>query len=335
VCPHSTAHLLKHLRDLPGVQAVTISGGLPPTGGVIAFSEHLETDDGAQHPVGGLGIPATAADAEYFDVLRIPIIAGRKFGPEDVNGGAGSVIVDPDLAAFLWPGLSPLGRRFRRGEPDSPWLTVVGVAGDVKMMGPDDRQNPFEMYYATTQQPTSRYRAIAIRASGNSAAALVPQVRDAVRTLDPDQPVWEIATAESRMREALDRPRFVLVLMSIFTTLAVVLAAIGVYGVTAYLVAQRTREIGVRIALGATRATVLALILKRCVALTVLGTTLGSAAALGLSRYIQSLLFGVEPTDPVALSTVMVLLGLVALGASLWPALRASRISPLQALRVE
>lgn len=335
------AALKERLLALPGVQAVTVSDGVPPNPSGVRSDVTFELEDGATRGTGALRMPYVVVDDDYFEVLGIPIVAGRSFGPADTRTSPASVIIDPDLANLLWPGESPLGRRFRIDagqrlsvEGEDPWLTVVGVAGDVKLMGPDDRLSPYELYYSSSQQTPWRYRRTAVRGRGD-AARLIPEIRSVIRELDPELPIRELAPAEALFGQSLERQRFVLVLMSVFTVVAVVLAAVGVYGVNSYLVAQRTREIGLRIALGATPRSMIGAVLRSGLAPAALGALIGTAAALGLSRFLVSLLYGVKPTDVGTLLVIGALLGAVAIAAALLPAMRAGRVTPLSALRVD
>jgi putative ABC transport system permease protein len=303
---------------------------VPPRANYIDATA-LETESGETRLLGKLRVPYVVVDHDYFAVLGIPIVAGRSFGVEDTRSAPRSVIIDPELAALLWPGSSAIGRRFRTAA-DEPWLTVVGVAGDVKMLGPDDRAAPFLVYHSAAQETPWRYRMVAVRTRGE-VGALQVDIRKVVRSLDPDQPILEIVPAEALFGEALQKQRFLLILMAVFTIIAVILAAIGVYGVVAYMVAQRTREIGLRIALGATPLSMVAAVLGGGLTLAVTGGLIGLVAALALSRFLSSLLFGIQPTDVPTLALVGGILGLVAGVATLVPAIRAGRTSPLETLR--
>jgi predicted permease len=333
--------LKERLLALPRVHGVAVSDGVPPRPGGFRSGLTIELEDGTSRSVGSVRVPYVVVDDDYFDVLGIPILAGRSFGPEDTRTSPASVIIDPDLAQLLWPDQPAVGRRFRidvgrrmRSDQEEPWVTVVGVSGDVKMMGPDDRQSPYELYYSSSQQTPWRYRAVAVRAGGE-VGVLMHDLRNAVRALDPEQPIRELVPAESLFSQSLERQRFVLILMGVFTIVAVVLAAIGVYGVISYLVAQRTREIGLRIALGATPRSLIAAVLGGGLVLAVLGALIGAAAALGLSKFLASLLYSVKPTDVGTIVVVGLVLGGVASLATLLPAVRAGRVSPLAALRVD
>ncbi len=329
------ASLKERLLAVAGVQGVTVSDGVPPRPGGFRSGLTLETSDGEKQSIGDLRLPYVVVDDDYFDVLRIPILNGRAFGPEDTPASPRSAIIDPDLADLLWPNRPALGQRFRI-DPEEPWLTVVGIAGDVKLMGPDDRDAPYELYYSAAQETPWRYRHVAVRADPNtSVATLARDIRSTVRALDPEQPILAVVSAEYRFGGALARQRFVLTLMGIFTTIALLLAAIGVYGVTSYLVAQRTREIGLRIALGASPRSIVSTVVRRGLALASIGATIGAASALVLSRFLTSLLFAVQPADATTLALVGAVLGATTTAATLVPALRAGRISPQQAFHID
>ncbi|MEX2285077.1 MAG: ABC transporter permease [Gemmatimonadota bacterium] len=323
--------LKERLLASPGITGVTVSDGLPPRPSGFRSRLTLEVESGEKRLLGDLRLPDVVVDHDYFAVLGIPIIAGRSFEREDTRSSPLSAIIDPEFAALLWPAGSPIGRRFRIAV-DEPWLTVVGVAGDVKMMGPDDRAAPYALYLAASQQTPWRYRWVAVR-TREDVGALQVDIRNVVRSLDPDQPILDLGPAEALFGESLQKQRFLLILMVVFTMVAVILAAIGVYGVVAYMVAQRTREIGLRIALGATPLSMVAAVLGSGLTLAVTGGLIGLAAALALSRFLSSLLFGIQPTDVPTLALVGGILGLVAGAATLVPAIRAGRTSPLETLR--
>jgi predicted permease len=327
------ARLKERLLAIPGVRAVSVSDGMPGRASGFQSRVTLETDAGEQRAIGSLRIPDVVVDDDYFKVLGIPILAGRSFGAQETRTSPQAVLIDADLAELLWPHESPIGHRFRM-ETAEPWLTVIGVAGEVKMMGPDDRRAPFALYRSASQVTPFQYRAIAVRSSGDP-RSLEPELRNAVRALDPEQPILRITPADAVFGQSLARQRFLLLLMSGFTVIAVVLAAIGVHGVSAFLVAQRTREIGLRIALGATPGAMVGSVLAGAVVLALVGALLGGTAAFILSSFLTALLFGVQPTDAPTFALVGAILTVVAATAALLPAMRAGRISPLQALRME
>ncbi|MGH7556141.1 MAG: ABC transporter permease [Longimicrobiales bacterium] len=319
--------LVERLRTIPGVLAVTVSNGVPPTAGIM-FGMQLEAEGSGGPPAPQPELlPHASVDTAYFSTLGIPILEGRAFGPEHV--GTDAAIIDRELARFFWGEANAVGKRFRF-DTDSDWMTVVGVAGDVQFMGPDDRTHPFEVYL-----PSDGFGGMfAIRTSGPPATSM-RTVRDAVFAVDPEQPIWEIATAEQRLREPVAEQRFTLVVMNIFAAMALVLAAIGIYGLVSYAVAQRTREIGIRVALGAPGRAILRDVLGGSMLLVALGAATGLASALALSRFLTAVLFRIEPTDPVTMVGAASALGIAAALALAAPATRARRVAPVEALRVD
>jgi putative ABC transport system permease protein len=296
---------------------------------------------GVQLEAEGVGAPASEqpsllpfgeADAEYFRTLGVAIRQGRAFTAADMEPNANVVIIDADLARLLWRDGQAVGRRFRV-DAESPWLTVVGIAGDVKFMGPDDRQGRFELYRPTPPTPGGQ-RTIAVRSSGDP-RSLLPALKQAVYAVDPLQPVLAVETGDDRFRETLDRERFMLVVMAVFAGVAAVLAAVGLYGVISYAVSQRTREIGIRMALGAREWTIVGGVLREGALVVGAGIVVGLAGTVALTRFLESLLFGISPTDPTALIAVVGSLATVAMLAAWIPARRASRVDPVVALRTE
>lgn len=334
--PESRAALLddieRHLRLIPGVTGVTFATGLPPQS-AITFASRLEAE-GSDAPAhaGELIVPFAEADTAFFGTLGVPLLRGRAFTREELTDATRRVaVIDPHLADALWPQQDPIGRRFRLN-PGRPWTTVIGVAGDVKLMGPDDRQYRYELYYPRPLLGRATHSlSIAVRTMRDPRAVVLP-VREALRNANPDLPVTRVSPAETQFAEANAKPRFVLVLLSIFAGVAVALAVIGIYGVLSYSVAQRTREIGIRMALGARAVDVLNTVLREGAALAIVATGLGLWGVLATGRLAGSLLFGVTPADPGVLAAAAGLLILASLVAVLAPARRASRISPLRAI---
>lgn len=317
------------LSALPGVSGVSFSsGGVPPAAN-MHFGTELEAEGSGLAPNQPQILPFASVDTGYFHVMGISLLAGRPFSPSDHSDD--SAIIDRTLARLLWPGTNPLGRRFRV-DSRGPWLTVVGVVNPMKLMGPDDRRAGFVMFYPTTG--TGRYMSVAVRAAGDPTRLLQP-TRAVVQTLDPELPILHLETGERRYAEALGQPRFLLTLMMLFAAVALMLAAVGTYALVAHGVAQRTREFGVRMALGARSAQIVAAVLRPGLGLALGGTVLGLVGALVLSRFLRSLLFGVAPRDPVSLALAStVLLGASAL-ALILPARRAANADPLETLRAE
>jgi putative ABC transport system permease protein len=322
------------LRALPGVAAVSVSTGSAPRAGVT-FADRVEAE-GSKAPLNTdmITIPFAEADTAYFATMGIGIVRGRAFTAEDRRTTDSRVIIDPDLARALWPSEDPIGRRFRLNQ-DGKWHTVVGVAQDVKLMGPDDAAGKYGMYFALpTIGRATRFVEIVVRSTGDP-ARLVQPIKRAIWTIDPQQPIEEVVTARERMAEALAKPRFLVTLMGLFAAVALGLAVIGIYGVLSSAVAQRTREIGIRMALGAQTGDVLRGVLGHGAMLTALGTLLGAGMTLSGGRLVRSLLFGVEPLDPAAYAVAAVTLVVAALVACYVPARRATRVDPLVAVRAE
>ena len=266
--------------------------------------------------------------------MGIPLVTGRDFTDADTRDQPRVVIVDHHLARTLFPGESPLGRRLKFGDANSqsPWETIVGVVGDVKQYALD-ADSRIALYRPHTQSP-SRSLYVVLKTE-RDAASLTPDVVAAIRAHDPDVPVYRVRTMTQRVDESLARRRFSMTLLSAFATLALALAAVGIYGVMAYLVRQGAREMGIRIALGATPRAIVGLVLRQGLVVTVTGLALGLAGAWALTRLMQTLLFEVQATDPVTFATIAVILGVTALAACYLPARRAARIDPLVSLRAE
>jgi ABC-type antimicrobial peptide transport system permease subunit len=238
----------------------------------------------------------------------------------------------------LWPGQDPIGKRIRTGgfdvRPDTPWMTVIGVTGRVRQYTLDGDEPRIAMYHWHKQRP-SRALNVVMRTATSDPAGLAPAARQVIRSLDPDLPIYNVKPMQARLDESLAPRRFAVTLMSLFGALAFGLAAIGTYGVIAYLVSQGTREIGIRMALGATPERVAAMVVRGGMLLATLGIAAGLAGALVMTRFLESLLFGVEATDPVTFVAIVGLLLLMALAAAYVPARRAARIDPLISLRAE
>jgi predicted permease len=270
----------------------------------------------------------------YFEALQIPLVEGRLFTEHDTKAGQPVVVVDRYMASQLWPNKSAVGKRVRSGGAGStsPWLTVVGVVGRVKQYTLDS-DSRIAMYFPHAQFST-RSMNVVVRTAGDPAAA-APAVRAALREVDPDLPLYRVRTMEARVGESLARRRFAMSLLTVFAGLALGLAIVGVYGVMVYLVSQGRREIGIRLALGASPSAILGLVMRRGMTLAIAGVTLGLLGSAVLSRFLEGLLFGIRPRDPLTFLAIPAILGLVTLAAVYAPAHRASRTDPLLTLRSE
>lgn len=328
--------LLDRLRALPGVDSAAAVLTLPISGSGINSEVALEGEplsSPAQTHLTGYQVISDG----YFETMGIPLLDGRDLGPGDDAQAPPVAVVSRSFAESSWPGENPLGKRLTFDtppSPDSPWYTVVGVADDVRHEGLDQAPRP-DVYFPFSQD-TFSFTTLVIRAAGELAPLeLVPAVRREVRVLDPDQPLGDVATLEAELARSVGQRRFVMVLVGIFAALALGLAAVGLYGVMAYAVTERRHELGIRLALGATRRRLLRGVLGETVALAVVGVALGLLAALALTRLLASLLYQVKASDPLTFATGSTVLLAVALLAGLVPALRAVRVDPARTLREE
>jgi putative ABC transport system permease protein len=292
--------------------------------------EGLDVKDGQPGPHGDSHYVST----DYFKTMGISLERGRFFEPRDGRDTLPVILIDQVLADRYWPGQDPLGHRIAKygeGTPDKPvWREIVGVVGHVKKYGLDGRVK--EQYYFPAIQVPRRSMALVLR-TATDPTSLVTAVRGAVRALDPDLPVFRVRTMEQVVDDTLLTRRFAMLLLMVFASVALVLSAIGLYGVIAYSVAQRTREIGIRMALGARSQDVVRMVVRRGMTLTAIGLGCGVVTALLVTRGMASMLFGVPPTDLVTFLTIALLLSTVAWLAAFLPARRAARVDPMVALR--
>jgi putative ABC transport system permease protein len=323
------AQLYGRIGALPGVVAVGGFGNLPLRGGSSASLaiEGRPVPEGKLPEVGYQPI----SDG-LFRAMQIPLKRGRMFGPEDREQSPGVAIVSEGAAQQHWPNADPIGARIRLGpNPNDPWSTVVGIAGDVRMGTAGD---PRPTVYVSSRQDHWGGAAIVVRTVGDP-MALLPAVRREVKALDPALPVVEPRTLRDVQATGLSDHRLPMQLMAAFALLALTLAAVGVYGVMAYSVAARTREIGVRVALGAQPSNVFSMIVRQGLGSAVAGLAIGLAGATALGGVLTKLLYGVTPTDAPTFVGVAAVLLVVSLAACLVPAWRAVRVDPLDALRSE
>ncbi|AHG90072.1 permease [Gemmatirosa kalamazoonensis] len=324
--------LLPTLRAVPGVTSVGVINAIPmgDGGGNSAFAI-----DGATEFAGSTDYRVT--DSTYFRTLGIPLVRGRGFQPGDRPGAEHVALVNQAMARKYWPGASPLGHRIRFPGMDrhpNLWLTIVGVVGDVRSESLDEPPVPTAyVYYGQRPERLGWESTVVVRTSSLT-PALGTTVRERVRALDPNVPV-RLGTLAGVVGGTVESRRFTTTVLTTFAALALLLAAVGIHGVLAYLVAQRHREIGVRMALGAARGAVRGMVLRDAMAAVVPGILIGVAGALALSRVLRGMLYGVSATDPAVFTAVAVLLGAVALAAAWIPAARATRVDPLEAIRAD
>ena len=330
--------LEERLAALPGVRAASLATGLPPLRPINANDTDIENYQGTPDgPAENVDYWNTVGEG-YFNAMAIRTIEGRTFEPSDRNDTAQKVmVINQAMARRFWQG-SPIGRRVNPGFQTPPvWFTVVGVVEDTKNLGVDKPAGT-ELYLLLPQTAAfgvSTRMSFVVRSQGSSAGGIAAGIRSVVNDLDPSVPVFQLQTMSDQVADSLVRPRFLSLLLGSFSAIALTLAAIGIYGVMAYSVTQRTQEIGVRVALGATTRNVLSMVVSEGLRMTVIGLAAGLTGAFLLTRVMASLLFEVSATDP--LTFVFVAVGLTAVGllACFVPARRAAKVDPMVALRYE
>ncbi|CAA9291869.1 MAG: Acidobacterial duplicated orphan permease (function unknown), partial [uncultured Gemmatimonadaceae bacterium] len=279
-------------------------------------------------------VPLDAVTPGYFRVMGVPVVRGRAFTAADRADAPPVVMINETMARRFWPDEDPVGRRFKYGGPegDAPWMTIVGVVGDMRRTGYDAPVR-YETFLPVAQDAPGRLTLV-VRTAGPP-LALVGAVRAAVRAIDPDQPVYGVASMDQTLGTMVAERRFSMALLGTFAALALVLGLVGVYGVTSYLVAQRTRELGLRIALGANPAQIVRAVVRQGMNVAAVGLAVGLVGALGAARLMAGLLYGVGTADAVTLAAVVALLAASTLLANYIPARRAAAADPLAALRAD
>jgi len=326
--------LLERARELPGVASAALTTDAPVDDGLPYWAISVA---GVEQPP-----PEVVQDAvvyrvspEYFRTFELPLVRGRVFEANDRGESTPVAIVSQALARRYWPGRDPLGSRITFGNPadsTTTWMTVVGIVGDVRQEGAVSPAYP--QIYVPLAQVSSRSIVVALRTTRDP-LALAPSLRHALAAVDPNLALSKITTMEQRVASTLARPRVNALLLAAFAATALVLAALGIYGVIAYSVVQRTRELGIRVALGARAEDVLGMVMRQGLTPVLIGLAIGLAAAATGSRVLRSLLYGVAPTDLGTYAAVAVFLAAVAGAASYVPGRRAARSDPMTALREE
>jgi putative ABC transport system permease protein len=328
--------VLERVRALPNVQRAGGTWSLPFAGGHASGKivvEGIPVRLGEEPQVGMYPV-----HGEFFQTMRVPLLSGRWLGAEDVTDGPAVALISQGMAQRFWPGQDAVGKRFKTGGVDEvdqePFVTVVGVVGDVKRESLETEDAAVEMYAPFTQSGWVREMYVVLRTNGDP-LRLVEPIKAAVRAVDPETPVTNIATMEQRLSQSVSQPRFRAFLLGCFATLAGLLALVGIYGVLSFAVAQRTHEIGVRMALGAARSEVIRDVMGQGARLAAIGIVIGVATAAASSALLTDMLFEVDGLDaPTYLAVIAVLLAGATL-ACLIPAYRASRVDPMSALRKE
>ncbi|HJP93207.1 MAG TPA: ABC transporter permease [Pyrinomonadaceae bacterium] len=329
--------VLDRVEHLPGIMSAGYTTSVPLSwkGGTSGFYP-----EGTKSPIPGMAYDANhrQVSANYLQTMNIPLRQGRYFDQRDNEQSVPVAIINETMARQYWPGENAIGRRFKLGDPDEeiPWRQIVGIVADIRQMGLDEpvKAEMYLPYQQVKDQPWYTPRDLVIRTSGDM-SSLVGSVRQVIREVDPDQPISNVATMAELLGTEASQRRMGMIMLVAFAALALLLASIGIYGVLAYFVTQHTNEIGLRMALGATRGNILFLVLKKGMGLTLLGVAIGVVVAFAATRLMSSLLFGVNAADPLTFTAVPLLLASVALLACYLPARRATKVDPLVALRYE
>jgi predicted permease len=328
--------LLARVRNLPGVVAASGAIPLPLSADHMTVSFNL-----LDHPVPESNEPAAAlyvVSPAFFETMRMPLIRGRFFGDQDLRDSGPVMIISDAFARKYFPGENPLGKRIKIGAGEGAararykTRAVVGIVGDLRR--DDLEKQPAPSYYVPLPQLMWGAPTLVVRTAGNP-EAIEPEMSKVLRSMDPEAPLYNVRTMDDYFALALGRARFQTMLLALFAGMALLLTTVGLYGVMAQSVAQRTQEIGIRVAMGATRDDVRAMILRHGTTLSLTGTLIGLAGALAFAQVIESLLYQIPPRDPLTYICVCVVLSAVALLASYVPALRATRLDPMVALRYE
>jgi predicted permease len=322
--------VIERVRGIPGVGDVTWAMGVPPRTG-MSFGQLEIEGKPVKADERSSALWSQFATPGYFKLIRLPIVAGRSFG---VDTAAHEIIINVAMAKRYWPGSTAVGRHLRLN-PKSPWSTVVGVARDVTVPSTGPRKGgtmDFQLYFPFAGD--FELATLIIRSSGTPTDLPRLLSREASK-VDAGIRVRDVSSVESQLTNELAGPRFNMSLLLVFAGLALVLATVGLYGVIAYSVVQRTREMGIRLALGADRLAVLRLVMSQGSRLTAVGLVVGLSAAAALSRVMSSMLYGVSALDPMTFVLVGLVLGFVAVLASYFPARRATRVDPVVALRAD
>jgi putative ABC transport system permease protein len=322
--------LIRRVESLPGVEGASLSNLMP-------LSAHAGNDpfsiEGRQYKADNATWAAwQSVMPNYFRTLGIPFVAGRDFTDQGAAGIAGETVINETMARRYFPNENPIGKRISLGSPGPPWLTIVGVVKDIRQRGLESAPGP-DWYFPYSRRP-SRYACLLLRTSGDR-MSLASAVRNQISAIDRDQPVLAIKTMNEVVASTTAPRRFNTLSLAIFAAVALTLAATGIYSVISYSVTQRTREVGLRMALGAQPGDVVRLILKQGLTLTLIGVAAGVLGAIAAARVMSGLLYGVTATDSATFAAISLLLAIVATLACYLPARRAARVEPIAALRHE
>jgi putative ABC transport system permease protein len=324
--------VVDRLRAMPQLRDVAVSDSLPPQ---ITAEDDTFTIAGI--PWNDKDFPSTSCprvSAGYFEALGIPVLRGRAIDARDMENSPPVVVISKSLAKRYFGDQDPLGHRIKQSGPgnDAPFMEIVGVVDDVKYWGLNSQSDM--AYYMPYTQNSADVMYVVVRTDG-PAAHVAQDIQHAIREIDREAVIRRVLTLEDLVNESTTQPRFRTALLGSFAALALLLSAVGTYGVIAYTVTQRTREFGIRLALGSPRTKVLALVMRHGLTLTAIGLLIGLVVSVAATRALSAFLFGIAPHDPTATAAAVLLLTAVAGLATLLPAIRAVRIDPLEAIRYE
>ena len=321
---------LQRIQSLPGVQAVAATTALPLTLSISGSDFRIE---GRPEPQAGqeMIVNTSGVSPEYFRTLGVPVLKGREFSDRDTDDSPLVAVINNDLAKVYFPNEDPINKRISFTDGES-WISIVGVTGDVKRLGLDTDAKP--EVYLPYLQAASRSMSLVVRSNADP-AGLAAAMKTQIQMIDKDLPLDEARTMQELLAESNSGRRFNMLLLTMFAGVALLLAIVGIYGVMSYTVAQRTKEIGIRVAIGAQAGDVFRMVIGHGMMLALIGIALGLTAAFGVTRLMSSMLFGVEPTDPTTFIVIALLLAVVAFVACYIPGRRATKVDPLVALRYE
>jgi putative ABC transport system permease protein len=327
------ADAVERLRALPSVQSAAAANQIPLAGNMDKYGFHVE---GKMHanPEEDPSAERYCITPGFLETMRIPLLRGRDVSPADTATAPQVLLIGETTARRMWPGEDPIGKRVKVGGVDKPWWTVVGVTGDVHHVGLDAVPD-MQMYIPHQQWPFPDGLMVFVIRTAGTPTAISSAAQQAIHSIDTTQPISRIMPLESYVGLSVQGRKFALILIGAFAAIALALSLVGIYGVTAYSAAQRTREIGIRIALGARRGELLRLLLRQGMLLVVCGVIAGVIASLALTRFLATMLFAVQPTDLLTFSSVVLVLVGVSAAACFLPARRAMRVDPMVALRHE